>query len=134
MPGVWTTGNWPASQPHGWDAYEQIPAGHGAHPDLSHPQLGSSSQTHYMEQRRSRPVPSASPCSSSSSHSTRQINSQLTHLEQPQRRATAPTPSRSQQPVEDPPKKPLTLACLFCRKRKIACGSPPPGQKDRTCK
>ncbi|KAI0935452.1 hypothetical protein AcV7_003881 [Taiwanofungus camphoratus] len=36
--------------------------------------------------------------------------------------------------VEDSPKKPLTLACFFCRKRKIACGSPPPGSKDRTCK
>lgn len=36
--------------------------------------------------------------------------------------------------VEDTPKKPLTLACFFCRKRKIACGSPPPGRKDRTCK
>ncbi|KAI0684813.1 hypothetical protein BC835DRAFT_1227465, partial [Cytidiella melzeri] len=35
--------------------------------------------------------------------------------------------------VEDTPKKPLTLACLFCRKRKIACGSPAPGKKDRTC-
>lgn len=36
-------------------------------------------------------------------------------------------------PVEDTPKKPLTLACFFCRKRKIACGSPPPGKIDRTC-
>ena len=25
-------------------------------------------------------------------------------------------------------------ACAFCRKRKIACGSPPPGKTDRTCK
>ena len=36
--------------------------------------------------------------------------------------------------IEDSPKKPLTLACFFCRKRKIACGSPPAGRKDRTCK
>ncbi|OBZ71061.1 hypothetical protein A0H81_09404 [Grifola frondosa] len=35
--------------------------------------------------------------------------------------------------VEDTPKKPLTLACFFCRKRKIACQSPPPGSIDRTC-
>lgn len=41
---------------------------------------------------------------------------------------------RSPPLVEDMPKKPLTLACFFCRKRKIACGSPPPGKKDRTCK
>lgn len=31
-------------------------------------------------------------------------------------------------------KKPLTLACFFCKKRKIACGGLPPGKKDRTCK
>ncbi|KAG8746652.1 hypothetical protein FRC10_004255 [Ceratobasidium sp. 414] len=30
------------------------------------------------------------------------------------------------------PKKPA-LACLFCRKRKIACGPPPPDSPDRTC-
>ena len=41
---------------------------------------------------------------------------------------------RSPPLVEDTPKKPLTLACFFCRKRKIACGSPSPGRKDRTCK
>jgi len=35
--------------------------------------------------------------------------------------------------AEDTAKKPLTLACFFCRKRKIACGSPPPGRIDRTC-
>ena len=45
-----------------------------------------------------------------------------------------PAPLRHSAPVEDTPKKPLTLACFFCRKRKIACGSPPPGKKDRTCK
>ncbi|KAI0784616.1 hypothetical protein C8Q75DRAFT_697997, partial [Abortiporus biennis] len=44
-----------------------------------------------------------------------------------------PAPSRSPRLVEDTPKKPLSLACLFCRKRKIACGSPPPGRMDRTC-
>ena len=26
------------------------------------------------------------------------------------------------------------LACLFCRGRKIACGAPPPGSVDKTCK
>jgi hypothetical protein len=30
-------------------------------------------------------------------------------------------------------KKPA-LACLFCRGRKIACGPPVPGSKDKTCK
>lgn len=36
--------------------------------------------------------------------------------------------------IEDSPKKPLTLACFFCRKRKIACQSPPAGSLDRSCK
>ena len=36
--------------------------------------------------------------------------------------------------IEDSPKKPLTLACFFCRKRKIACQSPPASSSDRTCK
>lgn len=36
--------------------------------------------------------------------------------------------------IEDSPKKPLTLACFFCRKRKIACQSPPSSSPDRTCK
>ncbi|CDO76063.1 hypothetical protein BN946_scf184696.g15 [Trametes cinnabarina] len=36
--------------------------------------------------------------------------------------------------IEDSPKKPLTLACFFCRKRKIACQSPPANALDRTCK
>ncbi|KAJ8489537.1 hypothetical protein ONZ51_g2864 [Trametes cubensis] len=35
--------------------------------------------------------------------------------------------------IEDNPKKPLTLACFFCRKRKIACQSPPANSPDRTC-
>lgn len=53
----------------------------------------------------------------------------------PYAEATIAIPARRSPPlVEDTPKKPLTLACFFCRKRKIACGSPPPGKKDRTCK
>ena len=28
----------------------------------------------------------------------------------------------------------VSLACYFCRKRKIACGQPPEGSVDRTCK
>ncbi|EKM54874.1 uncharacterized protein PHACADRAFT_259035 [Phanerochaete carnosa HHB-10118-sp] len=52
----------------------------------------------------------------------------------PYTEATIAIPARRSPPlVEDAPKKPLTLACFFCRKRKIACGSPPPGKKDRTC-
>ena len=41
---------------------------------------------------------------------------------------------------DEGPKKPrkrreaVSLACYFCRKRKIACRQPPPGSPDRTCK
>lgn len=31
------------------------------------------------------------------------------------------------------PRKPLVMACLFCRGRKIACGAPPSGSSDRSC-
>ncbi|OCH88650.1 hypothetical protein OBBRIDRAFT_695673, partial [Obba rivulosa] len=44
-----------------------------------------------------------------------------------------PPPQRNALLIEDQPKRPLTLACHFCRRRKIACVSPPPGSKDRTC-
>lgn len=42
----------------------------------------------------------------------------------------SPLPRNKHQPLE---KKP-PLACLFCRGRKIACGSPLPGSPDKTCK
>ncbi|KJA19953.1 hypothetical protein HYPSUDRAFT_204200 [Hypholoma sublateritium FD-334 SS-4] len=41
----------------------------------------------------------------------------------------SPLPRNKHQPLE---KKP-PLACLFCRGRKIACGSPLPGSPDKTC-
>lgn len=41
-------------------------------------------------------------------------------------------PSLEPEKKDPPPKKPA-LACLFCRKRKIACGPPPPNSKDKTC-
>ncbi|KAI0779568.1 hypothetical protein C8Q74DRAFT_1198991 [Fomes fomentarius] len=46
----------------------------------------------------------------------------------------APPPvTRPSSLIEDSPKKPLTLACFFCRKRKIACQSPSANSSDRTC-
>ncbi|GBE89213.1 hypothetical protein SCP_1502210 [Sparassis crispa] len=47
--------------------------------------------------------------------------------------SSAPTVTHSLPLVEYNPKKPLTLACFFCRRRKIACVSPLPQKKDRTC-
>ncbi|KAF8597497.1 hypothetical protein BDV93DRAFT_452727 [Ceratobasidium sp. AG-I] len=41
-------------------------------------------------------------------------------------------PSLEPEKKDPPPKKPA-LACLFCRKRKIACGPPPPDRQDKTC-
>ncbi|THH17247.1 hypothetical protein EW146_g3525 [Bondarzewia mesenterica] len=37
-------------------------------------------------------------------------------------------------PQPTKPRKKPALACLFCRERKIACGPPPPGSDDMTCK
>ncbi|EMD31733.1 hypothetical protein CERSUDRAFT_119594 [Gelatoporia subvermispora B] len=43
------------------------------------------------------------------------------------------SPPRHSVSIEDQPKRPLTVACHFCRRRKITCVSPPPGSKERTC-
>ncbi|RDX53633.1 hypothetical protein OH76DRAFT_1342903, partial [Lentinus brumalis] len=44
-----------------------------------------------------------------------------------------PLPTReTSEPQEQVPKR-LTLACFFCRKRKISCVSPPDDEPDRTC-
>ncbi|QRW08544.1 Fungal Zn(2)-Cys(6) binuclear cluster domain [Ceratobasidium sp. AG-Ba] len=58
----------------------------------------------------------------------------------PERPVPIPAPTMSAPGAQSPdkkepqttPKKPA-LACLFCRKRKIACGPPPPDSPDRTC-
>ncbi|KAF8843052.1 hypothetical protein BDN67DRAFT_256460 [Paxillus ammoniavirescens] len=69
--------------------------------------------------------PQSQHCASSYGHSRR-------------RRSRSPSP-RSQHRMSPIPhsrrsldKKPA-LACLFCRGRKIACGPPIPGSKDKTC-
>jgi hypothetical protein len=57
--------------------------------------------------------------------------------ESPRQRSPSPRGalriSPSPHPKRSMDKKPA-LACLFCRGRKIACGPPVPGSKDRTCK
>lgn len=124
--------SWP-HPPRTWNSYETSTF-YGPHAGSPCPQQATSSHSRYtMESGRSRPVPATIPCPSSSEHSisTRRIRSPLPHEQS--RRTTVPV-TRLAPLIEDTPKKPLTLACLFCRKRKIACGSPPPGQKDRTCK
>ena len=47
----------------------------------------------------------------------------------------APPPiPRSSSLIKDSPTKPLTIACFFCRRRKIECKSPPANSPDNTCK
>ncbi|TFK54565.1 hypothetical protein OE88DRAFT_1655298 [Heliocybe sulcata] len=54
------------------------------------------------------------------------------------KRASAESPSAGAKPASTTAKKVCekkpVLACLFCRGRKIACGPPLPGSKDKTCK
>ena len=45
----------------------------------------------------------------------------------------SPLPHNRKIATTDADKK-LTLACLFCRGRKIACGPPLPGSTDKSCK
>ncbi|KAL5631198.1 hypothetical protein ACGC1H_006889 [Rhizoctonia solani] len=70
--------------------------------------------------------------SSSSSHS----HLLATPIVPSQSRERIPSHTHSSPEVEEkketPSKKPA-LACLFCRKRKIACGPPSPENPDRTC-
>ncbi|KAI6010517.1 hypothetical protein EDC04DRAFT_797058 [Pisolithus marmoratus] len=66
-------------------------------------------------------------------------------VQAPRRRTRSPSPRTQQQARasliaqqlhskgKSMDKKPA-LACLFCRGRKIACGPPLPGTKDKTCK
>ncbi|KAF9010361.1 hypothetical protein BDZ89DRAFT_1078161 [Hymenopellis radicata] len=49
----------------------------------------------------------------------------------PQAYARRPPPAPAPSKTED--KKQPTLACFFCRGRKIACGAPEPDNPDRTC-
>ncbi|KIK24762.1 hypothetical protein PISMIDRAFT_373763 [Pisolithus microcarpus 441] len=68
-----------------------------------------------------------------------------TSAQAPRRRTRSPSPRTHQQarasliaqqlhPKGKSMDKKPALACLFCRGRKIACGPPLPGTKDKTCK
>ena len=50
----------------------------------------------------------------------------------PPRQSTAPPP-KSHTPKKAGEQKRLSLACLFCRERKIACGRPSEDEPDQTC-
>ncbi|EDR05434.1 uncharacterized protein LACBIDRAFT_303137 [Laccaria bicolor S238N-H82] len=50
----------------------------------------------------------------------------------PPRQSTAPLP-KPHAPKKDGEQKRLSLACLFCRERKIACGRPSEDEPDQTC-
>ncbi|CAE6374732.1 unnamed protein product [Rhizoctonia solani] len=71
--------------------------------------------------------------SSSSDHSHRLLPAPVVPSQARERPQPFAQPSPDvEEKKETPPKKPA-LACLFCRKRKIACGPPPPDSPDRTC-
>jgi len=50
----------------------------------------------------------------------------------PPRQSTAPPP-KAHTPKKTGEQKRLSLACLFCRERKIACGRPSEDEPDQTC-
>ena len=79
-----------------------------------------------------------SPVSTAFSQSfSQQCTSSATRSHRRQSRSPSPRSSLRLSPVPHTKrtldKKPA-LACLFCRGRKIACGPPQPGSKDKTCK
>ncbi|KAF9558974.1 hypothetical protein CPC08DRAFT_638333 [Agrocybe pediades] len=43
------------------------------------------------------------------------------------------TPSSSSRKLVKDLKKPVSLACIFCKERKIMCGRPPADAEDQTC-
>lgn len=124
----------------------------GQHNALVQPPIRSQSPMAHLPYRDSESYSGITGPTTHRYHSPRSSSSEfsdgsMSNIERPQavypsytsQQPTYPTPIAIPAPhspplVEDAPKKPLTLACLFCRKRKIACGSPPPGKKDRTCK
>lgn len=110
-----------------YHAHPSVPAPTASQQDMqdSHP--------HRAQEQGYRPSASGDPSSSQAGPS----RARPTHAPAPpstSNNIALPARPRSPPLIEDPPKKPLTLACLFCRKRKIACGSPPSGSPNRTCK
>ena len=82
-------------------------------------------------------LPSSAPPASSQSLSHQYTPSSGSVTRSQRRRTRSPSPPLRMSPAphskRSQDKKPA-LACLFCRGRKIACGPPQPGSKDKTCK
>lgn len=108
----------------GVDHWEETPA--------RAPRLAVPSQS-YMLSELSSPVSTAL----SQSLPQQYVSSSVTRSHRRQSRSPSPRSSLRLSPVPHTKrtldKKPA-LACLFCRGRKIACGPPQPGSKDKTCK
>jgi hypothetical protein len=74
-------------------------------------------------------LPLLSPKQAKDSHAPNRRHHSIRPKDPRPRRPSSPRPSKTRSLDAKPP-----LACLFCRGRKIACGPPPPGSDDKTCK
>ena len=128
--------------------YHDVPALVPAFPSQPHPpDPPPKSPVHPHPSPSPTPVPAPAPApapSSSSSHTPRSRTNKAPKngLAWCAKRrsaasstavATRPTPTVPGKRQQQSDRKP-TLACLFCRGRKIACGQPLPGSVDKTCK
>lgn len=90
----------------------------------------SGSHRHSRRQTRSHPY---LPHSSVPKHAIRPVGWPASGHRSPSPRSASSRMSPSLPSKRQAEKKP-PLACLFCRGRKIACGPPVAGSKDKTCK
>ena len=88
-----------------------------------------------MQYKRPQASSGPSPTESSSPFTTEPLVSSTASV------ASVPLPAPIRKTAKSPrgikgkgaPRKKLTLACLFCRERKIACSLPPEGGEERRC-
>ncbi|ESK93831.1 hypothetical protein Moror_13081 [Moniliophthora roreri MCA 2997] len=122
------TGTWPSLRVRSHESVSPP----SSRPSSSHAESQSVPPTLTTYGRRTtiRPAPSSRASSSSTSHQARDEQRQE-GTDTPALMRLSPLPSH-RRPVEK--KKTQTLACNFCRGRKIACGPPVAGTLERTCK
>lgn len=122
----------PRQQGQGQSPATDYPA-HDAHPPTPEDPISPTTScdtddTHYSQGKMHSHSPVARPRSLSRGWSPprRSISPRSASIR------LSPLPPSKRVPV--PAEKKPTLACLFCRGRKIACGPPLPGSPDKTCK
>ncbi|CAE6413277.1 unnamed protein product [Rhizoctonia solani] len=109
--------------------FEQFEANHRRHDGFA------TDQDHHHQNHLAHHRHTSSSVSSSSSehHSHRLVSAPIVPSQAHERAPTFASASPEAEDKKDTPAKKPALACLFCRKRKIACGPPPPDSTDRTC-